>query len=232
MGRELRREPRVACDFFFEVDTAGKGLRFQTRNASFSGVFLITDRPLPLRRLVRMDAVLDGVPIAMLGMVAHTINPADAAELSKDAGMGVALFPLGPDARRRWREFVRSEYEKDPEAHAALIATVLPRLRVHLKNDKMKDQFFKHDYPSGSIFYRTPDLLEEGTRVVCEVKHPDTGKLAEVIATVTEVVEGARRKRGIRLEFEEMSEASTSRFDRFERGEASEAIDDDAEAQL
>ena len=120
----------------------------------------------------------------------------------------------------------------DGEAHAALIATELPRLRVHLKNDKMKDQFFKHDYPSGSIFYRTPDLLEEGTRVVCEVKHPDTGKLAEVIATVTEVVEGARRKRGIRLEFEEMSEASTSRFDRFERGEASEAIDDDAEAQL
>jgi len=106
------------------------------------------------------------------------------------------------------------------------MATELPKLRIHLKNETMKEQFFKKDYPSGTIFYRTPDLLPEGTRVVCEVKHPDTAKVIELFATVIEVVEGARRKRGIRLSFEELSEASTDRFGRFERGEASEAVDE------
>lgn len=231
MGKELRREPRVKANFEFVVETAGKTLHYYTRNASFSGVFLISENPLPLRRLVRLKTELDGEPIEMIGMVAHTINGPDAMELGKNPGMGVALFSLGPEPERRWREWVRVEYEKDPEAHAALMATELPKLRIHLKNEAMKEQFFQKDYPSGTIFYRTPDLLPEGTRVVCEVKHPDTGRLMELFATVTETVEGARRKRGIRLSFEELSEASTERFGRFERGEVSEAmVDEDSDS--
>lgn len=211
MGKELRREPRVKVSIDFTVESAGSTFVYPTRNASFSGVFLIAESPLPLRRLVRMKTNVQGEPIELLGMVAHTINAADAAELGRDPGMGVAIFPRGSRLHQLWRDYVRSEYERDPEAHAALMATELPRLRIHLKNEKLKKQFFMKDYPSGTIFYRTPDLLDVGTRVVCEIRFPDGDDIVELFATVTDTVEGARRKRGIRLAFEDLSEASLDR---------------------
>lgn len=227
MGRELRREPRVRTNFEVELETAGRTLRYMTRNASFSGLFLITDDTLPLRRLVRVRCEVSGQRLELVGLVAHTINAADAHELNKQPGMGISLFSLGPHQREVWEEYVRTEYEKDPEAHAALIASELPRLKVALKNEKMKEQFFGNDLPSGEIFYRTPDLMDEGTQVVVEVRHPDTGKSLELFARVTERVDGSRRKRGIRIVFDEMSEASVDRVGRFESGIISEASDEE-----
>lgn len=232
MGKELRREPRVNTELDVALETAGKTEHFTTRNASFSGVFVMADEPLPLRRLVRFRLDIgDGPddPIEMLGVVAHTINAADAHESGRSPGMGISLYALGPHNDERWQNFVRSEYEKDPDAHARLVASELPRLRVHLKNDQMKEQFFGTDFPSGQIFYRTPELLPEGSPVVCEVTHPDTGKTHELFATVNEVVTGARRDRGLRLLFEDLSEASTDRLHRFERGESSVAVDEENE---
>lgn len=223
MGKELRREPRVPTTFELNLETAGLSGTYTTLNASFKGVFVMTEEPLPLRRLVRIRAEVDGVDVEMLGVVAHTLNAVDAHDANKQPGMGIALFGLGPAQRQHWNDFVRSEYEKDPDAHAALMAAELPRLRLHLKNDKMKERFFGTDLPSGEIFYRTTELFPEGSRLCCEIKHPDTGKTLELVATVVEVVEGSRRKRGIRVAFDELSEASTHRLDRFERGELSEA---------
>ena len=223
MGRELRREPRVRTNFDVEIETAGRKTDYPTRNASFSGLFLVTTETLPLRRLVRVRAEISGEQLELVGLVAHTVNAADAHEFNKDPGMGISLFSLGQHQRAVWEEYVRTEYEKDPEAHAALIASELPRLKVALKNDKMKEQFFGNDLPSGEIFYRTPDLMAEGTQVVVEVRHPDTGKSLELFARVTERVEGSRRTRGIRITFDELSEGSTHRVVRFEAGEPSEA---------
>ncbi len=231
MGKELRREPRVQTELKVDLETAGETQEYTTRNASFSGVFVVSDDPLPLRRMVRFRIDVGATePIELLGVVAHTINAADAHESGRKPGMGISLYPLGPANDEQWREFVRTEYEKDPDAHARLVASELPRLRVHLKNDAMKEQFFGSDFPSGNIFYRTPELLPEGSSVVCEVTHPDTGKTLELFAKVTEVVTGSRRDRGLRIAFEDLSEASTDRMERFERGEMSEATTEDGEA--
>ena len=226
MGRELRREPRVRTTFDVEIETVSAKTVYKTRNASFRGLFIVTDEPLSLRRLVRVRCEIDGRALDLMGMVAHTVTAEDAAVQGKHAGMGVHLFSLGPEQREFWEEFVRAEYEADPDAHAALVASELPHLKVALKNDKMKQQFFGNDLPSGEIFYRTPDLHPEGTQVVVEVVHPDTKKTHKLFARVCEVVEGSRRKRGIRIVFDEMSEASTTRLARFESGEQSEAVSD------
>lgn len=228
MGRELRREPRVRTLFDVELETVGRTMTYRTRNASFSGLFLVTDDALPLRRLVRVRCEVSGEMLELIGLVAHTVNAADAVELNKQPGMGISLYSLGHHQRAVWNDFVRTEYEKDPDAHAALIASELPRLKVALKNEKMKEQFFGDDLPSGEIFYRTPDLMPEGTAVVVEVRHPDTGKELELFARVVEVVEGSRRKRGLRIAFDELSEASADRVVRFESGQASEATSEDA----
>lgn len=225
MGRELRREPRVRTSFEIELETAGRVTRYQTRNSSFRGLFVITDETLPLRRLVRVRATIAGEVMQLIGLVAHTVNPADAYEAKTEPGMGISLFGLGPGQREQWEEFVRTEYEKDPEAHAELVASELPRLKVALKNDKMKEQFFGSDFASGEIFYRTPDLLPAGTEVVVDVQHPDTGKSLELLARVVEVVEGSRRKRGIRIAFDELSEASSNRVHQFEGRSTSEPTD-------
>lgn len=226
MGRELRREPRVKTSFDIELETVGTTRRYRTRNASFRGLFVIADEPLPLRRLVRIRLEAHGQPLELIGFVAHTVNAADAHELKKEPGMGISLYSLGQHHREVWEEFVRTEYEKDPDAHAALVASELPRLKVPLKNEQMKQQFFGTDLPSGEIFYRTPELIPVGTEVCVEVRHPDTGKILELFARVVEAVEGTRRKRGIRIAFDEMSEASSHRIHRFEAGLASEAVDD------
>lgn len=226
MGKELRREPRVRTDFDVEIETGGQKQMFPTRNASFSGVFVVCEEPFPLRRLVRMRADI-GQEVELLGLVAHTLNAADAHELGKKPGMGINVFGLGPEQREVWNSFVREEYEKDPEAHAALMASELPRLKVHLKSEKMTEQFFGRDLPTGEIFYRTPELLPPGSRVVCEVTHPKTGKVLELFGNVTETVQGSRRKRGIRVGFDEFSEATTGRVDQFARRDFSEAADSD-----
>lgn len=223
MGRELRREPRVRTTFDVEVETEGRILHYVTRNASFRGLFLVTEQPLPLRRLVRVRCEVAGSALELIGLVTHTVNLTDAAELNKQPGMGVNLFSLGPTQRELWEDFVRMEYQKDPQAHATLVASELPRLSIVLKNDKMKEQFFGADLPRGDIFYRTPDKMPPGTRVVVEVKHPVTQKTHELFAQVVDTVDGARRKRGIRIAFEEMSEASTEELQRFEDGVMSEA---------
>lgn len=223
MGKEQRREPRVRTELEIVITSAQGTRRLTTKNASFKGVFVKTDNPMPLRRLVRVRMEISDGEVDMLGLVAHAVNAANAAEKGDEAGMGLALYPLGQYTGERWRNWIREVYESDPEAHAALVASELPRLRIHLKNQAMKDQFFGQEFPTGEIFYRSPDLLEIGSRVLCEVHHPETGRVLELFADVIDVTTGNRRNRGMQLAFDELSEASLVRVDRFDRGELSEA---------
>lgn len=221
--RENRKDPRVDVALDVKIQTATGEAHFRTKDISYRGVFILTGDPYPLRKLVRFKAVVDDQELQMMGLVAHRLNAPDAAESGVKPGMGIQLYSVGEDTRDLWRQYVRDCYEQDPDAADEIRANELPRIRIHLATEAMMKQFMEKDFPSGSIFYRTPDVHPVGTRVICEVSHPVTAQYFQLQASVSEVAEGPRRNRGMRVDFLELSEATNERFDIFERGgEASE----------
>lgn len=221
MSRENRKDPRVDVALNVTIFTAPGEKEFKTKDISYRGVFIVTQEPYNLRHLVRFHAQTDsGEKFEMLGLVAHRINTFDAKERNKLPGMGIQLYSLGTETRKRWRRFVTQSCESDPESRHALEIQEMPRLKIHLKNEKMKKQFMEHDFPSDGIFYRTSILSPVGSRVLCEIIHPITEKSFQLIATVLDTRDGSRRQRGIQIQFDELSEATNKRFDRFDAGEA------------
>ncbi|GEM_PF-2166416 len=220
MSRENRKDPRVDIALDVQIFTAPGVKSFKTQDVSFRGVFIVTQEPYNLRHLVRFHArTEDEQEFEMLGLVAHRINTFDAKERHKLPGMGIQLYSLGPENRQRWRDFVVQCCEADPATRRELEMQQMPRLKIHLKNEKMKRQFMEHDFPSQGIFYRTSALSPVGSKVLCEIIHPSTEKSFQLIATVLETRDGNRRQRGIQIQFEELSEATNARFDRFDKGE-------------
>lgn len=221
MGRENRRDPRVDVQLNVHLQTARGEDPYITKDISYRGIFVVTQNPYPLRKLVRFRATLDGVDVQMMGLVAHRVNSLDAEERGTQPGMGVSLFSLGRSTREEWRTFVRDQYELDPEARRQVEIDEMPRLRIHLASDEMLRKFIDRDFPSGSIFYRMPELQPVGSRVMLEVVHPKSGDMFELEASITETVEEPRHKRGVRLAFDELSEASFTRFNTFDNAATS-----------
>lgn len=197
---KARREPRVNVSLDVIVQTLQGEESFRTRNASYAGVFVVCHEPLPLRKLIRFKTRLpeSEVDLQMMGLVAHTINAADAAELGRPPGMGIQLFSLGEETRRTWRDYIGKTYEQTPEALRGG-GDDRPRVRVRIPNDQMLEKFYGHDLPAGSIFLRTAELHPQGTAVYCDIVHPRTAQIFVLEALIDEVVPTPIRERGIRL---------------------------------
>lgn len=201
---KARRSPRVntALDVFLQ--TVDGDVSFQTRDASYEGVFLVSQNPLPLRKLIRFRTRLPNSQedLQMLGLVAHTVNPADAAETGQAPGMGIQLFSLGRETKERWREYIDELYTINPEARRAVESARRPKVRVRIPNAELLNRFKTVDLPAKSLFLRTPDLHPVGTQVDCIISHPLSGQSFILPATVAESIEGSIKERGLRLSFD------------------------------
>ncbi|MGM0558842.1 MAG: PilZ domain-containing protein [Myxococcota bacterium] len=206
--REARREPRIKINLPVTVKMPAGDHSYQTDDASYRGVFLTCPEPLPLRKLVRFTTVLreDEEPLEMLGLVAHTVNQADAKESGRSPGMGIQLYSVGKETRERWREFIREEYEKRPEVRDEVRKLDLPRVTVHMRTLDQLVNFVENDLMAGGIFVRTSDLQKQGADVVCEIVHPEHGEPFPLEATVASVTEAPRRDRGMELVFGDVDE--------------------------
>ena len=206
--RDNRREPRININLPVTVKMPTGDHHYQTEDASFRGVFLTCPQPLQLRKLVRFTTVLrnDDEPLEMLGMVAHTVNQTDAQETGRSPGMGIQLYSVGKKTRRRWREFIREEYEKRPEVRDEVRKLNLPRVTVRMRNLEQLISFAENDLMKGGIFVRTSDLQKEGSEVLCEIIHPVHERPFTLEATVQSVTETPRRDRGMELAFTDVSE--------------------------
>ena len=199
-----REAPRVAVTLDVFLQTVDGDVPCETRDASYDGVFIVRQKPLPLRKLIRFRTRLpeSGDELQMLGLVAHTVNRTDAAEKGSDPGMGIQLFSLGSDTRRRWRKFIDDLYQKNPEARRSIEEKRRPKIRVRIPNLQMLTRFRTVDLPKQELFVRTPDLHPEQTAVDCVVTHPETGDEFVLDAEVVDCVEGTVKERGLRLHVE------------------------------
>lgn len=214
-----RRSPRILASLDVILQTVDGDVPFQTHDASYEGVFIVSKEPLPLRKLIRFRTRLPttGEELQMLGLVAHTVSAGDAYESGKTPGMGIQLFSLGKDTARRWRDFIDEAYEANPEARAQVERSRRPAVRVRIPTPSVLQKFREVDLARGQLFLRTPDLHPAGTRVDCLVSHPTSGQTLTIDARVDEVVDGSIRERGLRLSL--TLPHDTTELDRFFAGQ-------------
>ncbi len=195
-----RKAPRVQVNLDVTLQTVDGDVSCETRDASYQGVFIARRDPLPLRKLIRFRARLpdSDEQLQMLGLVAHTVSAAEAAERNRAPGMGIQLFSLGRETRRRWHQFIDDLYERDPRARQSIESSRRPDIQMRIPDEEMLHKFRTVDLPKGRVFVRTPEVQPEGTEVNCVITHPDDEVLS-LQATVTNAVEGSVRDRGVEL---------------------------------
>lgn len=186
-----------------------------TANISYRGVFILSTEPLPLRKLVRFHAVLDGEPaMPMLGLVAHRVNRVDAAEQGIEPGMGIQLFGSSPDAREAWRQFVRDRYDRDPAARQQVRSRELPRLRLRFNKPEDIANMAQSGFSAGPVHVRSADLHPVGAHLQLDLIHPGTGAMLSVETIVAEVIDAPRQQRGMRVSLAD-PEAATPKMIEF-----------------
>jgi hypothetical protein len=209
-ARNNRREPRVKAEIAVVLQMPRGVQRHVTANLSYRGVFILSQEPLPLRKLVRFHAVLkegeEALP--MLGLVAHRVNRVDAAEQGIEPGMGIQLFGSSPDARELWRQFVRDRYDRDPAARQQVRSRELPKLRLRFNRPEDIAQMAEVGFASGPVQVRSADLHPVGSHLQLDLIHPGTGAVLSVETIVAEVIEAPRQQRGMMVALAEAEEAT------------------------
>lgn len=196
-----RKSPRVYVDLDVYIQTVDGDVPCKTRDASYEGVFIVRNDPLPLRKLIRFRTHIAETDeeLQMLGLVARTVNATDAAELGRDPGMGIQLFSLGQATRQRWRRYIDELYEQDPQARKTIEESQRPSVRIRIPNEAMLQRFRTIDLPKGGLFLRTPELHPAGTEVTCVVSHPTNDQEFALTGEVLDCVEGTVKDRGLQL---------------------------------
>ena len=219
-GKNSRREPRIELDLTVTLQLPDGKQTYKVGDASYRGVFLLSKNPLPLRKLVRLETQLPGgdQPLEMMGLVAHHLSPAEAQEMNRDPGMGIHLFSVGEETHRRWREFIQSQYERDPEAHEQFKRLELPHVVAHLPDHKALSEYFDDDFAAGEMFVRSSEVHDEQSTVICDIVHSDASESIDLEGTVVEAVKSPPRKRGMRIAFDPLRDDDKRRIQAFVDG--------------
>jgi hypothetical protein len=223
-GKNSRREPRIDLDLTVTLKLPDSEQTYNVGDASYRGVFLLSQNPLPLRKLVRMQIQLPGddQPLQMMGLVAHHISPAEANEIGRDAGMGIHLFSVGEETHKQWRQFIRDRYESDPRAHEQFKRIELPHVVAHLPDHKALSEYFDDELTTGEMFVRSSEVHDEEETVICDIVHPDGADSIDLEGTVVEAVKSPPRKRGMRIAFDNIRDDDKRRIQAFVAGEFDE----------
>ena len=117
-GQEGRRAHRVAAAFRVRYRTVDELVVALTQDLSRGGLFMRTERFLPVNAIVRvhLDLPDGGGQLPVICRVAFVRSPDEAAAQGKSSGMGVEFLDLGPE---RLAELERFVAERVPEAKGA-----------------------------------------------------------------------------------------------------------------
>lgn len=199
-------------------------IKLKTADVSFTGLFLPTRTPPPLRELVKIRMVLpsDQQPIELLCMAVHRVPPGGPRE----AGIGVLLYGLGPGIRARWEAFIREvragKHGKGPTQdipwptapEPVPVPAYCPELRVRLPTYPALLTVRERDLERKRTFVRTDVFLEPDTPVVVLFVHPDSTRTFRIAARVLQQVRQPGVV-GLALEFDVVDDAVIADFESF-----------------
>ena len=210
---QRRRDKRYRVRLPIRTRIGGRLQELVTDDVSFRGLFLHTDKPLPLRQLIRIEATLppDGVPFATHGMVVHSVPEGQG----RAGGCGVQFYGMG-DERRIWEKYIQHVQQSgeqvpdlrttgpQPAVSAPGETAVEPakaasgsgpqdgrrfhRFPVVLEvKPRDIDELFRmytRDVSVGGMFLSTPREIEIGSELRLEVRHPTNDSVFALTAVV------------------------------------------------
>lgn len=210
-SRNNRRDPRVEHEIELELPLPDGSMTYTTHNISYRGVFIKCNDPLPLRTLLRFRIMVQDhdEPLHIVGMVTHCVNQDDAMESGVLAGMGIQLFPVGTEAKSRWRHHVRQQYDSVPDVRQTIRKQEYPHVKLRLSSPDAMLAFSNNEIAQGNTFIRHADLHPQGTRVYLEIGYPTANAWCDIEAIVMEFIETPRQNRGMRLMFPNIEQAQS-----------------------
>jgi Tfp pilus assembly protein PilZ len=213
--------------------TLRQGMRTQevrTDNVSYRGLFVRTDRPPPLRQLVKLEAVLapGGVRFVTHGMSVFVIAPGDPA--GRTPGAGIQFYGMG-DERRSWERFVN---HVKPLAEGSGVLPVLAGpppsgpepvrrlyersplvLEVRPRSIELLLRMWSRDVSAGGLFLATRQPFAVGAELALAIKHPKSGASFALDVVVRRVTSDPP---GIGVEIVAMNDLRRRDFNRFVTG--------------
>src|SRR3954453_21952644 len=114
MTDQGRRDPRFASSQELQVrcESWGEFAELYAADVSRGGMFIITDRPLPILSEVEVALRLpEGHEVQLKATVVHVIAPEQAARENKKAGLGVQFTNIDPLRKRQIQQLVLFAHE-------------------------------------------------------------------------------------------------------------------------
>ena len=212
-----RRESRLRLQIPVRLLVRSQPVDMRTEDVSFSGMFLRTDSPPPVRGLVRFEVEMDGRrdPLQMTGMVVHVI-PANSPN-GRTAGLGLQFYGVGADVRGVWTRYLQMLRERHPDSEARSVVVSQPSrqrtepvrrkherfaavLEVRVQTVAELGKMFTRDISRGGAFLSTEsteDRFAAGDRLFVELIHPQSDDVYGLECTVRRSV-----RDGVGVEFD------------------------------
>lgn len=198
-----------------------------TEDVSFSGMFLRTDTPPPVRGLVRMEVDVEGRgrPLELTGMVVHVIQPDNVTK--RTPGIGIQFYGVGADLLRVWTNYLQMLRARHPDSEAKSVVVSTPSavrteplrrkhprfaavLEVRVQTLAELTKMFTRDISKGGAFLATTDPFAAGDRLFVELIHPQTEDVYGLECTVRRSV-----RDGVGVEFEGFDDAVMASLEDF-----------------
>jgi len=118
---QRRHDPRLRVRLPVNLWDGTEWRRYTSGDVSLRGLYLETMEPLAVGTLVKLGLLLVDTQerVTIQGHVRHLLTP-DQAE-RRPAGMGVKFDPTTPEARRRWRQFIRWLIQNYPQSDRLVV---------------------------------------------------------------------------------------------------------------
>jgi len=98
---EKRKEPRVPVRIRIQYETADRFFEDYIRNLSLGGIFIETEKPLPVDTKLKIQLSLPEMeePLIVDGVVVHTLHVGQHTE-PPESGMGIRFSALDNESKQ------------------------------------------------------------------------------------------------------------------------------------
>ena len=226
MSNERRNSSRIHLEIGVTVLENSGNRSLRAIDISERGMFIKTDDPAPVRRLIRLRVPVasDGQELHVLALVVHRVLPTPGTlTMDSPPGMGIQLYGLGPLARKRWTEWVKNLTIDCATPNGEPPPVPLQRVDNPPPIDSIKRMSVRHstswdvkiigdsgentrttNISAGGAFILTTQPHTEGDTLDLILVHPKTAEGFDISCQIVRNV--AKPNRGIGVRFVDMTD--------------------------
>jgi len=225
--RDKRRDERYPIQLAVRLFVGNDFVALRTEDVSFNGLFLRTDSPPKLRRLVRIEASLpNGAAFSAHGMAVHVVSVDSAG--GRAPGVGVQFYAVDKQLAEVWHAFIRETKRAYVAAASQPIVIAPPstpdpirrrhpRWKVGLEvRYRTYDELYRactSDVSRGGLFVATSHDLAVGAEVTLTLVRPESDVTFEVDGIVRRQVKTPCA--GVGVEFIKLTPERQAALDQF-----------------